>query len=220
MRRILALLFALFTLAAPLAGRLAAQRPPRLEIAVPAGAVALSEGPAIVTDGLLSDDKTREHLRNGFPARLHYRLELWRKSGVLSGDDRSGTSEWDVLVNYDPTTHLFNMVLRSSDDQYRKNFGTFATLASAEIQLAKPYKTSLHPTRAGRYYYNLTVEVQTLAQSDLDATLQWLRGPTAPGKTSNPLTVIRSGLGTLVSRLLGGAQNKYEQPSEVFTVEQ
>ncbi|HEY4306404.1 MAG TPA: hypothetical protein VGM82_18160 [Gemmatimonadaceae bacterium] len=199
-----------------MASPLAAQRPPRLEIAVPAAA--LSEGPAIVSDGLLSDAKTREHLRNGFPARIHYRLELWRKSGVLSGDDRSGTSEWDVLVNYDPSANVYNMVRRSSDDSYRENFGNFTTLTSAEITLAKPYKTSLHPTRSGRYYYNLSVEVQTLAQSDLDATMQWLRGPTAPGKTSNPITVLRSGVGTIFSRLLGGAQNKYEQPSEVFSV--
>jgi hypothetical protein len=211
-RRILALLLVLISLASPLA----AQRPPRLEIAV--AAAPRTEGPAIVSDGLLSDAKTREHLRNGFPARIHYRLELWRKSGVLSGDDRSGTAEWDVLVNYDPTARLYNMVRRSSDDQVRENFGSFATLTSAELQLAKPYKTSLHPTRPGRYYYNLTVEVQTLAQSDLDATLQWLKGPTAPGKTSNPLTTITSGLGTLFSRLLGGAQSKYEQPSKVFSV--
>jgi hypothetical protein len=211
-RRLLALLFSLIALAAPLA----AQRPPRLEIAVAGNP--LSEGPAVVTTGLLSDAKTREHLRNGFPARIHYRLELWRKSGVLSGDDRSGASEWDVLVNYDPTSNLYNMVRRSSDDSYRENFGTFATLTSAELQLSKPYKTPLHPTRSGKYYYNLTVEVQTLAQSDLDATLQWLRGPTAPGKTSNPLTVLRSGMGILFSRLLGGAQSKYEQPSEVFSV--
>jgi hypothetical protein len=211
-RRLLALLLVLISFASPLA----AQRPPRLEIAV--AAAPRAEGPAIVSDGLLSDAKTREHLRNGFPARIHYKLELWRKSGVLSGDDRSGTAEWDVLVNYDPTTRLYNMVRRSSDDQVRENFGSFATLTSAELQLAKPYKTSLHPTRSGRYYYNLTVEVQTLAQSDLDATLQWLKGPTAPGKTNNPLTTITSGLGTLFSRLLGGAQSKYEQPSEVFSV--
>jgi hypothetical protein len=199
-----------------LAAPLAAQRPPRLEVNVSASPAV--EGPAIVSVGLLSDDKTREHLRNGFPARIHYRLELWRKSGFLSGDDRSGITEWDVLVSYDPTTRLYNMVRRSSDDQYRENFGTFATLSSAEIQLGKPDKTALRPRLAGRYYYNLTVEVQTLAQSDLEATLQWLKGSTAPGKTNNPLTVITSGLGTLFSRMLGGAQSKYEQPSGVFTV--
>jgi hypothetical protein len=214
-RRLLALTFWLIALAAPRVAT--AQRPPRLDIAV-APANALTEGPAIITTGLLSDDKTREHLRNGFPARIHYRLELWRKSGVLSGDDRSGTYEWDVLVNYDPTSNLYSMVRRSSDDSYRENFGTFATLTSADLQLAKPYKTSLHPTRPGRYYYNLTVEVETLAQSDLDATLQWLRGSTAPGKTNNPLTVLRSGVGVLFSRMLGGAQSKYEQPSGVFSV--
>jgi hypothetical protein len=212
-RRLLALLFSLIALAGPLA----AQRPPRLEIAVPSRG-ALVEGPAIVTAGLLSDPKTREHLRNGFPARIHYRLELWRKSGVLSGDDRAGAAEWDVLVNYDPASQLYSMIRRSSDDSYRENFGTFATLTSAEMQLSQPYRTSLHPTRAGRYYYNLTVEVQTLAQSDLDATLQWLRGPTAPGKTNNPLTVLRSGFGILFSKMLGGAQSKYEQPSGVFSV--
>jgi hypothetical protein len=216
-RHALAIVLTLLSLAAPLATPLAAQRPPRLDIAVTA-ATALTEGPAIVSDGLLSDDKTREHLRNGFPARIHYRLELWRKGGVLAGDDRSGTQEWDVLVNYEPTSRQYGMVRRSSDDQVRENFGTFATLSSAELQLAKPFKTSLHPARSGRYYYNLTIEVQTLAQSDLDATLQWLKGPTAPGKTNNPLTVITSGLGTLFSRMLGGAQSKYEQPSEVFSV--
>jgi hypothetical protein len=146
-RRFLASLFSVLALAASFAVQpLAAQRPPRLEIAVPSGN-ALTEGPAIVTAGLLSDAKTREHLRNGFPARIHYRLELWRKGGVLSGDDRSGTSEWDVLVNFDPTSQLYNMIRRSSDDSYRENFGTFATLASADMQLSKPFKTSLHPRR-------------------------------------------------------------------------
>lgn len=218
MRRFVArLAFVVTTLAAMRAEPLHAQRPPRLEITV-AVASALSEGPAIVSDGLLSDPKTREHLRNGFPARIHYTLELWRKGGVLVGDDRSGITEWNVLVNYDPTTKRYNMVRRSNDDQVRENFGGFATTTSAELELAKPFKTSLHPTRSGRYYYNLTVEVQTLAESDLDATLQWLRGPTAPGKTNNPLTVVTSGLGTLFSRVLGGGKTRYEQPSEVFRV--
>ena len=133
-----------------------------------------------MTDGLLSDDKTREHLRNGFPARIHYRLELWRKGGVLVGDDRSGTLEWDVLVNYDPTAQLYNMVRRSSDDSYRENFGGFATLSSAELQLAKPYRTSLHPTRSGRYYYNLIGRSADARgeRSRRDAAVA--RGPTAP----------------------------------------
>jgi hypothetical protein len=189
---------------------------PRFDIAISA-ASALSEGPAVSAEGLLSDPKTREHLRNGFPARIHYRLELWRKGGVF--DDIAGRTEWDVLVNYDPSTQLYNVVRRTANDQVRENFGGFASVTSADAQLARPFRTSLHPNRSGRYYYHLIVEVQTLTESDLDALQQWLHGPTAPGKTNNPLTVVRSGLGTLFSRVLGGAQRSYDQTSGVFRVE-
>lgn len=203
------------TLSTALAAPAGAQRDrPHLDLAF-SPATLLSEGPAVSVDGLLNDAKTREHLRNGFPARIHYRLELWRKGGVF--DDIAGRSEWDVLVNYDPSTQLYNVVRRS--DQLRENFGGFQTVTSADAQLARPFRTSLHPNRPGRYYYHLTVEVQTLTESDLDALQQWLHGPTAPGKTNNPLTVARSGLGTLFSRVLGGAQRSYDITTGVFTVE-
>ena len=42
----------------------------------------------MTSEGVLSDAKTRELLRNGFPSRLHYRLELWKKGTIF--DDPSG----------------------------------------------------------------------------------------------------------------------------------
>ena len=39
----------------------------------------------------------------------------------------------------------------------------------AEAQFDGPFRARLHPNRSGRYYYNLTVEVQTLTETDLDA---------------------------------------------------
>jgi hypothetical protein len=191
-----------------------AQRAPRFDIAV-APASALTEGPAVSSDRLLSDAKTREHLRNGFPARIHYRLELWRKGGIF--DDLAGRTEWDVLVNYDPSSQLYNAIRRSADDRLREDFGGFQSLTSAEAQIGRAFKPPLHPTRPGRYYYSLTVDIQTLTQSDLDALQQWLRGPDA--KTNNPLAVIGSGLGTLLSRVLGGSKTTYVTPSGVFSVE-
>ncbi len=198
------------------AAPLVAQRPPRVDVAIIA-ANALLEGPSVMSDGLLSDAKTREHLRNGFPTRLHYRLDLWRKGSLI--DDRVGTTEWDVLVNFDPTTTFYNVLRRTSDDRLRENLGGFATVTTADAQLAKPYKTPLHPNRSGRYYYDLTIDVQTLAESDLDAALQWMRGANAPGKTNNPLTVLGSGLGTLISRVISGATKTYSQVTGIFTVE-
>ncbi len=175
------------------------------------------EGPTITASNLLADANTRDLLvRGNFPAGIHFRLELWRKGTVLSGDDLEGRSEWDVVVSYDPTQQLFN-VLRRQDDKILENFGGFPSISAAEAQFDGPYRSPLHPHRGGRYYYRLVVEVQTLTETDLGALQQWLRGPSAPGN-SNPLTALRSGIGKLLSRILGGDKRHYEPRSEEFTV--
>jgi len=186
----------------------------RLGVAV-APATALKEGPSITSAGLLDDAKTRELLRNGFPARIHYRLELWQKGGF--SDDRTGLAEWDVLVAFDPTNQQFSVYRRNTASHVSENFGSFPSLATAEAQFGRPYRATLHPDRSGRFYYNLVVDVQTLTVSDLDALEQWLRGSSAPPR-GNVFRGIWSGLGTLVSRILGGDKRKYEQRSEIFEV--
>jgi hypothetical protein len=176
-------------------------------------ATALQEGPTITTENLLADANTRELLRNGFATRIHFRLELWRKNVF---DDRAGYSEWEILVQQDPTTHTYSAV-RRQDNRVVETFADASTVTGAEAQFDKPFRVSLHPDRPGRYYYNLIVELQTLSESDLDALQQWLHGPTAPNK-SNLITTIRSGIGRLFSRMLGGGKNSYEERSGVFTV--
>lgn len=184
----------------------------RLGVTV-APATALKEGPSVSSSNLLEDAKTRELLRNGFPARIHYRLELWQKGGF--SDDRTGFTEWDVLVAFDPTSQQFTVLRRSTASGVSENFGSFPSLATAEAQFGRPYRASLHPDRSGHYYYNLVVDVQTLTVSDLDALEQWLRGSSAP-RRSNVFRGLWNGLGTLVSRILGGDKRKYEQRSEIF----
>jgi hypothetical protein len=189
----------------------------RLGVAV-APATATKEGPSITSANLLADAKTRELLRNGFPARIHYRLELWSKGG-FGGDDRADFTEWDVLVAYDPTSQLYNVRRHTNGNGaangVNENFGGFSSLSAAEVQFGRPYRAAIHPNRAGSFYYNLSVDVQTLTVSDLDALEQWLRGSSAP-RRSNVFRGIWSGIGTLVSRILGGDKRKYEQRSDVF----
>ena len=186
----------------------------RLGVAVTPSA-ALKEGPFVTSSNLLEDPKTRELLRNGFPARIHYRLELWQKGGF--SDDRAGLAEWDVLVAFDPTSQQYTVLRHTAASKVSENFGSFPSLATAETQFGRPYKASLHPDGSGRYYYNLIVDVQTLTVSDLDALEQWLRGSSAPPR-SNVFRGIWNGLGTLVSRILGGDKRKYEQRSEIFEI--
>jgi len=207
----LAALLALYSLypAAPLAAQ---SDRVQLGIAV-VPATALDEGPLITTANLLADPKTRELLRAGFPTRIHFRLELWRKGGWF--DDPNGHVDWYVEVKYDPTAQLYKVV-RRQEPGLLEDFGGFGTATSADAQFGKPFRASLHPNRSGRFYYNLIVDIQTLSESDLDALQQFFRGPSAPGK-SNPLTALRSGVGTLVSRVLGD-KRQYKDNSIAFTI--
>ena len=188
----------------------------QLDLVVPGGTLSATEGPSIVGANLLSDAQTRELLRNGFPARLHYRAELWRESGWF--DDRESVSEWDVLVSYDPASQLYRVV-RQHGNQL-EDFGGFASLTSAEEQIDRPYRVALRPRHRGRkYYYNLVLDIETLSVSDLDELQRWLHGelqPAVRGKT-NPANAITSGIGALVSRILGGERRHFERRSETFT---
>jgi hypothetical protein len=194
---------------------LVAQRPRvQLDVAL-AAATTPTIGATVSTESLLDDAKTRELLRNGFPARIHYRLELWQIGGLF-GNDRRGLTEWDVLVAFDPAAEMFNAVRRGDEGRLLENYGGFPTVIAAEAAFGRALRVDLHPEGSGKFYYNLVLDVQTLTVSDLDALQQWLRGPEAPSK--NPLKAIRSGIGTLVSRLLGGDKRHYERRSDVFSV--
>lgn len=184
----------------------------KLDVAVPLNG-AVSEGPSVTVANVLSNPKTRELLRSGFTTGIHFRLELWREGRIVN--DLSGRMEWDVFVFYDPTAQRYNVVRRMGNTQ--ENFGGFETITSAEAQFDGPFRVPLRPTRSGRHYYNLIVDVQSLSESDLDAALQWLRGSSGPVK-GNPLTALRSGVGTLLSRALGGGKQEYQQPSGRFVV--
>src|SRR6185295_2409360 len=87
------------------------------------------------------------------------------------------------------------------------------TLESAEKVLNEPFPVALRPAQAAtRYYYNVVLDIETLSVSDLDELQRWLNGelqPAVRGKRA-PLSALRRGLGTLLSRVLGGEKRHYE----------
>jgi hypothetical protein len=194
----------------------AAQNPVQLDIIVPAGTLTATQAPSVVGKNLLIDPTTRELLRNGFPTKLHYKVELWSARGLFN--DIEGSMEWEVLVQYDPATQVYRAVRRNG--KQLEDFGGFGTLTSVEEPLSRPYRIPLRPkSQGGRYYYNVFLDITTLDVSDLDELQRWLRGefqPAVHGKT-NPASALKNGIGTLLSRLLGGERRHYEQRSETFT---
>ena len=175
----------------------------------------MSAGPAIRALDVLSDGQTRDLLRNGFPARLHFRLELWHAGGLFNAID--GTREWDVIVRFDPVRKRYRAA-RLHDDSATVigDFEQFPALATA---VGAPVTIPLVPGRSGsRYYYNLVLDIEMLSLSDLDEVEHWLRGELGPAVRlkRNPTGVIGRGLRTLFVRLLGAERRHYEVRSKAF----
>ena len=213
MRRI-TLIFGLVTLAVPATAGAQPAAGPRLEV-VPLPANSPPAGATVVADRLLGGAKLRELIRSGFPAALSFRLELWRVGGLF--DELEASRAWNVLVRYDPYSQEYLAVRRQGT--LLQDFGGYATLERAESALAEPFEVILRPKESGsRYYYNVVVDIEALSVSDLDELERWLRGelrPAVRGKRA-PLPVLQRGIGTLLSRVLGGERRKFEAKSATF----
>ena len=193
---ILAIAFA----AAPAAAR--AQRA-HVDVLPPPLNAWAEDQPSVSSVGLLADASMRDLLSNGFPARLHYRLERW-----VSGrwfDDLKAAFEWDVILKYDVLGKKYQVVRVVNRNS--ESLGEYASVTDAENAVEAPYKVGISlPKKGQRGYYNLLLDVEVLSLTDLDEVQRWLKGelkPAVAGKR-NPGTAVGRGLRTLVVRLLGG----------------
>ena len=206
---------AALALAAVTGGPLAAQPAPALELQLPPRELRLSEGPLVRGVGVLANRELRDLLRNGFPARLHYRVELWSVGGLFNDLERA--VEWNVVVRHDPLDNTYR-VARYAGDRVAQ-LGRYAEFHDAEAAVERMFRAPIAPRRRGRsYYYAASLDVETLSLSDLDEVERWLKGELRPAVRGqrNPGTALTRGMRTLVVRILGGETRRYELRSPTF----
>jgi len=194
---------------------LTAQGRPRLDVQLPAAGSLGTEGPTVRAQHVLGERYVRDMLGNGFPARLHFRAELWSAEGVFNSMVRR--VEWDVLVRFDAMSRQYDVVeVRGDSASARGRFPRFADMV-AEVE--RPVRAPITPDRELRsQYYDVTLELELLSVSDLDEVERWLRGelkPAVRGKR-NPGTAVGRGMRTLLARLLGGEMRRLEARSKTF----
>jgi hypothetical protein len=188
---------------------LAQSRGPSLSVTVPD---APGLGATVTASNLFSQTDLRELVRAGFPALLRYRVELWRTGGLF--DDLEGRSEWQLIVQYDPSAQRYGVIRRQANKL--EDAGNFATLATAQTVIERPVRTTLTPEVAGaRYYYVLNLDIEALSVSDMDQLERWLRGV----RTGTAAAAVGSGLRTLMLRMLGGEKKNYTAKSSSFVAE-
>ncbi len=201
------LLIVAMLLASPAAVR--AQRRVSLDIVTP---TVPGGGPLVTSTNLFGDPDMRDLVRSGFPASLHYRLELWRTGGLF--DDLEGQQEWEVIVQYDPSAQRYRVIRRQAGRL--EDLGSYATLQTARAVLESGARASLAPERPGaRYYYALALDIEALSVSDMDQLERWLRGV----RGSTAAAAVENGIRTLMLRMLGGEKRHFQTSSGAFIAE-
>ncbi|HEY9428739.1 MAG TPA: hypothetical protein VIR34_16390 [Gemmatimonadaceae bacterium] len=211
MRRSPLIALLLLILAAPLA----AQRDARLEISLPAAPDLTRRAPAVSTQNVLGDRRLEELLHSGFPARLHFKVELWSADGVF--DALKSEAEWDVIVRYNPLERRYSAA--RIVQEHAAPLGSYASFDSVQTAVARPYRPAIRlPSGSGRHYYIVMLDVEMLSVNDIDEVERWLRGELSPAVRGerNAGTALSRGAKTLVTRLLGGRSQHYEARTRVF----
>jgi hypothetical protein len=193
-----------------------AQRRPRVEMELSARGLVPAEGPRVRGVGLLADPQLRDLLHNGFPTRIHFRVELWSADGWFN--DIKGSTEWDLILRYDALDRSYRLYRIVGEKAAL--VGDYDQMGDAEAAVEQVYQAPLVPRDArGRFYYNAAVDVETLSLTDLDELERWLRGDLRPA-VREPRTLgtaLTRGVRTLFVRLLGGDRRHYEKRSPTFS---
>ncbi len=189
-----------------------AQSSPEIDIRV----TPQSFPPLVAVRNVLEERQFDELLRNGFPARLHIRAEIWTVGRYF--DDVRGRAEWDVILQYNVVEKSYE-VARVVGDRVM-SLGSYLRFADARAASELAYLPALPtPKRGQKGYVLVQAELQTLEVTDLDEVERWLRGearPAVKGKRS-PASALTRGVRTLASRILGGEVRQLEARSPTMT---
>ena len=184
---------------------------------LPSGPALSVEGPLVRTHAILADSTLQDLLRNGFPARLRFHVELWTVGGWFN--DIKDATDWEVIVRYDPLAQTYQVARLVGD--LVTPLGQFAQFPAAAAAAERSFRAPIAaPKRRGRYYYDVTLDVETLSLSDLDEVEQWLRGELKPAVRGqrNPGTAVTRGVRKLVVKLLGSDRRTYVGRSATFRI--
>jgi len=184
---------------------------PRLTITLPRDSFDAVRPPIVQATGAPGDPFFGA-LRNGFPVRLEFELQLWRDGRLVDHLER--TARWQAVVILDPLRQSYELLRAGGSGPE-----IFADRGSLEAALATPFAVDLLPARPrnSRYYYIATLTIDALSVSELEEIERWLRGDLGPaigGRDVN--NALSRGARLLMIRLSGLPRRQLEARSQEF----
>jgi hypothetical protein len=189
----------------------------RVSVSMALNATAEGNGakkPIVYLRGLLTDSRWNQALDNSLPIVINYHLEVWRsRDGWI--DELTGEVEWQTVVSKEPLEDEYTVTLVIANRAERPR--RFALRDSTEYFLTRPQRVDVFPTRAGRFYYTLTVRVTALSDADVAQLERFLAGDTDPDATDRG-TLFGRGIRRLLLRIAGLPSEVLQAKTEEFEV--
>jgi hypothetical protein len=168
--------------------------------------------PTIRTLNLLSG-RWGQALRNSYPLRLTYQIQIWRsRDGWI--DDYERTVEWGVVVRHEALFDQYTVITPQARNASEVSLATWEAL---DAHLSRQNLILARPGGRGTYYFHVRLEITTLSAADMDEFERFVRGEgTSTDRTRN--TTGRNIMQFLM-RMTGGLQSEtVERRTEKFVV--
>ena len=169
--------------------------------------------PVVRVGPVLRDRELEQTARAGVPIRLRVRVELW-KDQIFDALVDSAT--WSSVIVFEPIGELYLVRTLPAGNQPRR----FSSYTEVRAGIETEYLPRIRPREAGRHYYTVTVQIETLSLSDLDELERWVQGelqPAVSGQRSVP-GALGQGAKRLMLRLLDLPARRYDARTERFRV--
>jgi len=185
---------------------------PQLSLMLFPGAPAAPDSVVVRAQRLLEDGVFDGALRNGFPVRFHFTLELWRAATLFDRLDHD--IAWDAVVRLDPLTGEYDVIRSGGTIEH------FTTVTAASHALATRFKVDLLPPpgTGARYYYVTTLDITSLSLTELEEVERWLTGDVGPAikAKGNIADALANGARRLLIRFSGLPRRRLERRSPTF----
>lgn len=171
-----------------------------------------ASAPVVRATGLLSDAVFAGALRDGFPVRFQFRLELWRASTLFDRLERE--QEWFALAQLDPLNGVYTLIRNDGSEEQ------FAALGALQAALTVPYTVDLPlpERRRSRYYYVASLSIESLSLSELEEVERWLKGDLGRAITreGDVGSALERGARRLLIRFSGLPRRRLEARTAIF----
>lgn len=172
------------------------------------------QGPTVRAVGLLDDAELQDLVRNGFPARLAFRVELFSAGPLVN--EFEGRAAWEVIVRHDPVGAAW--VVTRLDGGGNRVLGRVPRWADAAALAADGGTVPLVASKQRRHYYLAKATLEVLSLSDLAEAERWLRGDVRPAVRGEKAAGSAVGrfFRAVAARLLGSERRTVEGQSPTF----